>query len=395
MLLRAFRWSVAVASAAVALFLAALFFWPVPIEPVGWTPPSRPPDSVAGTTPLLSRATVFEADSLRGPEDLVLGPDGFLYTGTADGTILRVNPETGGSTVWASLPPSLRAKHDRKESLTWIWGLGFDRQGRLLACVEGVGIVSFSPGGGARTIVDSVDSRPLIYPNELAVADDGTIYFTELTRNPLDTVLPRDFYEHRPTGGVFAIDADSQQVVPVEQDLHLANGIVLAPDGGSLLVAENTTYSIRRIWLDGSGRPSEVFASNLPGIPDNLSVGSDGLVWSGLPVPRSDVLDWLQARPFWMAALYRLDRWASWLFVSGEPPPLPTNIMAFDHEGNTVHHLRDPSGSVISAVTSVIEDAGILYVASPSADAIARLDLRTSEIEDSAERRVGTARGGT
>ena len=64
-------------------------------------------------------------------------------------------------------------------------------------------------------------------------------------------------------------------------DLAFANELVLAPDGSHLLYAESGRYQISRFWLTGPKRgSSDPFHTNLPGFPDNMSLGSDGLLWA-------------------------------------------------------------------------------------------------------------------
>ena len=78
---------------ALAAFLLA---WPVPIDPVVWTPAPDP-----GLTGPYAQSTTFRGlttlitDAGLGPEDVTRGADGFFYTGLQDGRILRFSAEGG------------------------------------------------------------------------------------------------------------------------------------------------------------------------------------------------------------------------------------------------------------------------------------------------------------
>src|SRR5262245_60272123 len=76
---------------------AYLFFWPVPIAPIAWTPSPNP-----GQTGAFARSAGFRSpqklieEAGPGPEDVTRGADGFFYTGLQDGRILRFRAENDG-----------------------------------------------------------------------------------------------------------------------------------------------------------------------------------------------------------------------------------------------------------------------------------------------------------
>src|SRR3990172_5577935 len=72
------------------ILVGYLLLWPVPIDPVVWSPPPNPGftgrfapnNALAGVERLLEGVGT-------GPEDVARGPDGLLYTGFGDGRIVR------------------------------------------------------------------------------------------------------------------------------------------------------------------------------------------------------------------------------------------------------------------------------------------------------------------
>jgi sugar lactone lactonase YvrE len=74
--------------------------------------------------------------------------------------------------------------------------------------------------------------------------------------------------------------------------------MALAPDESFLLVAQTAGYDILRIPLTGpaAGRPGP-FASNLPGLPDNMTAAGDGIYWVAFPSPRLPLIDRVMPHP--------------------------------------------------------------------------------------------------
>lgn len=82
-------------STLVGVVLLYFLLAPIPIEPAPWTP--TPNAGFAG--PFAPNSLLTAADTLLmpapGPEDLTIGPDGGIYTGLANGTVVRIDRTTG------------------------------------------------------------------------------------------------------------------------------------------------------------------------------------------------------------------------------------------------------------------------------------------------------------
>ena len=122
------------------------------------------------------------------------------------------------------------------------------------------------------------------------------------------------------------------------------------------LVAETGASRITRYWLTGDRTGEvEVVLDDLPGYPDNLSIGSDGLVWCALAAPRNPVLEGIirlppRARKILAKVPERL----------GPSPEDVVWVIAFDFDGKIVHDIK-PEGVDYTFVTSVAERDGVLY----------------------------------
>ncbi|MFC0548093.1 SMP-30/gluconolactonase/LRE family protein [Kutzneria chonburiensis] len=292
-----------------------------------------------------------------GPEDVLVDEEGRLLTGVDDGRILRLSDEgrrievvadTGGRPL----------------------GLELFGDGRLLVCDARAGLLVVDPATGSvepKVTGGSITaSRPLNLCNNAAVARDGTVFFTDSTqRFGLENFMA-DLLEHSGTGRLLRRDV-SGEVTELLDGLQFANGVALAADESYVAVAETGSYQIRRVWLD-SGR-SDVLVDNLPGIPDNLSTGQDGLIWVALVSPRNPVLD--------RTSRYPVLRRATWAL----PPAMlaklevrTTWVVAVDDTGRIVHDLQT-SAPGYHMVTGVRQHNGKLYLGSLREQGIAVIDL--------------------
>ena len=74
------------------------------------------------------------------------------------------------------------------------------------------------------------------------------------------------------------------------EGLAFANGVALAADESFVCVAESGGRRVVRLWLTGERAGTrDLFVEDLPGYPDNISRGSDGLVWVTIASPTDPV----------------------------------------------------------------------------------------------------------
>ncbi|MFC4070982.1 SMP-30/gluconolactonase/LRE family protein [Actinoplanes subglobosus] len=314
------------------------------IRPRRWSPPAL--TAPAATGPLRVRQLIPTGG--HGPEDVVFDTAGRVITGLADGRIVRIDPDRGDRTVLAETGGRPLGLHARAG-------------GGVLVCDHDRGLLAVGPDGTVEVLVDTVDGEPLTFASNVVEGPDGTIWFTTSTsRWNLDDHLG-DVFEHSCTGRLLRRDPDGTVTVLLD-DLKFANGLVLTPDGSALLMAETAGYRIRRYGLDGT---DTVLVDNLPGFPDNLSIGSDGLLWAGIAAPRDALLDRLLPLPGFL----RLLVWN--LPEAVRPKAVPVAwVMAFDMTGRVVHDLRADDGGY-GFVTSAAEHDGVLVAGSLTRDEIA------------------------
>jgi sugar lactone lactonase YvrE len=228
----------------VGIFLAGavsyLLLWPVPIDPVAWQAPTdRGLVDPFAPNELLKTATGIELDPFEGPEDATLGQDGFVYATTLGGHVIRI-------------------RNRRAENFAFVGGrpLGIETagDGSLIVANAFTGLQRVDMNGDVTFLHGGEDAD--VFANNLAVAKDGTVYFSEASRkfgakkyrDTLDATL-FDIMEHGAHGSVFSYNPASGEVDIVIRDLSYANGVAISDSGEFLLVVEMNEYRVLKHWL--------------------------------------------------------------------------------------------------------------------------------------------------
>ena len=289
--------------------------------------------------------TVHPVPSM-GAEDVLVGPDGTVWTGTEDGAIWALDPASGNT---------------RRVADTGGRPLGLEllAGGDLLVCDADRGLLRVTPAGGAvEVLVDRVDGAPMKFCNNAAVAADGTIWFSDSSLHFGVARWRDDFVQDTRTGRLIRRDPDGTVTV-VLSGLAFANGVALAADDSYVCVAETRARAVVRLWLTGprAGERDHLVA-DLPGYPDNISRGSDGLVWVTIASPLDPLVERIGSAP---PAVRRL---VTKIPEALQPKPSRTiRVQAYDDDGTLVHDLAvDHPG--FHMVTGVREHHGKVWVGS-------------------------------
>jgi sugar lactone lactonase YvrE len=333
--------------AALALLVVVyLLAWPVPIDPVAWQPPSAP-DMTGPYQPnqLLAGATRLLEGIGVGPEDVAFDQEGRLYTGLTDGRIVRATVNGGAVEVFA-------------ETGGRPLGMVFDAAGSLIVADAKQGLLAIAPDRTVTTLATAAEGAPFKFLDDLDIGPDGTIYVSDASTKFGYGEDVLDLLEHGGHGRLIAYDPASGTIRKLLDGLQFANGVAVARDGASVLVAETGGYRIMRYWLSGDrSGTAEVLIDNLPGFPDNINITEDGTLWVALPSPRLPDVDQLAGSPFLRKLIVRLPEVL-------HPAPLRYGlVLAIDENGRVIRSLHDPSGGV-ALVTSVMEHRGRLYLGS-------------------------------
>ncbi|WP_429923362.1 SMP-30/gluconolactonase/LRE family protein [Agrobacterium vitis] len=225
---------------------------------------------VMGNAPVKQLATGF--DWVEGPVwfgDL----DCLLFSDIPNNRILRWTPD--GSLTTFRAPSNFANGHTR------------DRQGRLVSCEHGTRRVTRTEYDGAITVIaDSFEGKRLNSPNDVIVASDGAIWFsdphygiaTDYEGTKSEQELPCNVYRVDPSGAISA----------VLTDFNGPNGLAFSPDEKRLYVADTGRMHSSdpqhiRVFDVGDGwklTGGNVFHVIDKGCADGMRLDSDGNLWS-------------------------------------------------------------------------------------------------------------------
>jgi sugar lactone lactonase YvrE len=339
-------------AAAILLYLTA---WPAPIDPVVVQPPRSRGLAALGVNHVLEGATFLAEGQVDGPEDVAIDEEARLYTGTADGKIVRVELLSGAVEGFATTGGRPL-------------GLRFDPAGNLVVCDAVKGLLSVDRDARVSVLATEAEGVPVRFANNLDVAKDGTVYFSDASSKFGPSEYLYDLLEGRPHGRLLRYDPRTKQTGVILRDLWFANGVALSADEDYVLVCETYRYRVLRYWLRGEkAGTADVFADDLPGFPDNLSRGDWGLYWLALFTVRNPTVDWLQPRPFAKKVLSKLPR-PFW--PKAEPFGL---VVGLTVDGGILRSFQDPGGRHVRHVTTAREWHGSLYLGTLDGDRIGRL----------------------
>jgi sugar lactone lactonase YvrE len=240
---------------------------------------------------------------------------------------------------------------------------------RLLVCDARRGVLVVDRGSGAvQTLVAEVDGQPMRFCNNAAVARDGAVYFSDTSTVHGLEAWRAEMVEVTRTGRLLRWSSGGAVEILLD-GLAFANGVALAGDESFVVVAETAARTVVRHWLTGPAAGTrDYLVEDLPGYPDNISRGSDGLIWVTIASPRDPVVERLQRGPMW------LRRGVTRIPQRLQPAPKRTiRVQAYDDTGALVRDVRVEPGpnAAFHMVTGVREHEGRVWMGSLHEPAVA------------------------
>ncbi len=329
-----------------------LFFWPVSIQPKIWNP--EPAPDLKGKfkqNDKLSTVNVKYKGQCKACEDVAIDSAGAIYGGREDGKIIKFKKGEEKGIVFA----------DTKGRPL---GMDFDQQGNLIVADAYKGILSISPQGKISILSNHYKNRQYGFPDDLEVAPNGMIYFTDASHKFSLKNYKEDILEHGPNGAFYSYDPKTGKTQKLIDSMYFANGVAVDPNGDFVLINETSAYRIRKYWLKGPKKgKSEILIANLPGFNDGISRGENGIFWVALVSPRDQMLDKTMPKPFLRKLIARLPEAIK---------PKPQNygfVLGMDKNGKIIYNLQDPTGK-FAQISSVQQFGDSLYLGSLEYDGI-------------------------
>ncbi len=327
-----------------------------PIDPLAWDAPAAPQmTGVLEPNDTLMKAELLGQGQLHGPEDTAVDSQGRVYAGLADGRVVRLDAsgkvetfvDTGGRPL----------------------GMDFDAAGNLILADAWKGLLRIDPQGKVETLATEADGVPFAFTDDLDIASDGRIYFSDASSKFHQPDYILDLLEARPHGRLLRYDPSTGKTEVLLKDLYFANGVALSANEDFVLVNETYRYRITRYWLKGERLASTRCSSTTCRACRTTSRATAGYLLGGpadpaqgrrrLPPPAS-----LAEGAAGQAAAH----------VPAQPTAYGL-VIAIDEQGRIVRSLHDTSGHHLRMITSAKPVGDQLYFGSLENDRIGRLAI--------------------
>jgi gluconolactonase len=234
-------------------------------------PPATPTETTATAIPgVVAAGTRIEVikSGFTGTEGPIGLPDGHpIFTETQANRITRIDKDTNQTSTFL-------------ENTNGSNGLAFDAKGRLISVQTTPGATKIGvihPKGSEATLTDNFDGKPYGRPNDLVVAKNGGVYFTDPGPNavpgqpPPTPPLPPAVY-YVPPGGT---------AMQIATGIARPNGIMLSPDEKTLYVNDTNGEFMVAFDVGANGAVSNRrnFAkyATVNKTPTGVTSGADGL----------------------------------------------------------------------------------------------------------------------
>ena len=331
-----------------AVIAGYLFFWPVPIAPVAWQAPPAPAlEGPYERNDRLNRFRSLGQNQGSGPEDVAIDDRGRLYVGYEDGRVVRFRPD-------GNVPELLADTGGRP------LGLDFAPDGHLIVADGYRGLLSIDEGGAVTVLSRSAGGVPFGFTDDVDVARDGRIYFSDASSKFGPAMKARDdIMEHGGHGRLLRYDPASGATEVLLDGLQFANGVALSRDEDFVLVNETGSYRITRYWLKGAKAGThDLFFDNLPGFPDGISANGHGTFWLALYSPRNALLDAMSDKPLLRKMAFRLPE------LLQPRPAHHAFVLGLDENAAVIHNLQGTGPGAFAPITSAEQHGDILYLGS-------------------------------
>jgi gluconolactonase len=226
---------------------------------------------------------VVETDAHEGPV-YVADEDALYYTTT----------RAGGAQI-RRLDLGTRAISTVRADANMANGMTLAPDGRLVVCEQGtlteparISLVDRRTAETESLVEATDDGRPLNSPNDVVVASDGTVWFTDPTYGWLQGFRPESETGDR----AYRLDPRSRELIVVAETFDKPNGLAFSPgervlyvgDSGSIHAPDDYDASRpRRVMafdvVNGRVENERLFADDVPGWPDGLKVDRSGRVY--------------------------------------------------------------------------------------------------------------------
>jgi gluconolactonase len=201
--------------------------------------------------------------------------------------------------VWSDIPNDRMLRWEETTGTVGVFrapagytnGNTVDREGRLVSCEHGARRVTRTEHDGSITVIaDSFDGKRLNSPNDVVVASDGAVWFTDPTYG-----IDSDYEGYRAeteigASNVYRVDPGTGACAVAADDFVRPNGLAFSPDERRLYVSDTGMTHVPdgprhiRVFDVGPGGAltgGDVFATCSEGMFDGFRFDEEGRLWAG------------------------------------------------------------------------------------------------------------------
>jgi sugar lactone lactonase YvrE len=335
------------------------------VKPVSWEAPINPGyTGIYAENEILKAVEHFSLGGEEGPECVAVDAEGRIYASTLNGKIVRMEADGSRPAVWA-------------ETGGRPLGIVFDKSGNLIVADAYRGLLSVSPDAVVTELATEAGGIPIRYANDADVAADGRIFFSDASTKfgarefggTLEACV-MDTMEHGGHGRLLCYYPDTGKVETLLTGINFANGVAVSHDQQFVLLSETTNYRIIRYWIAGEKKGTyDYILEALPGFPDNITTGMNGLFWIALVSPRVGMVDSLSESPTIRSIGAGLPG-----FMRPGPKDY-SHVIAINQKGQVIYNLQDPDGGY-PMISSAREAENYLYLGSLTEKSIGRINKK-------------------
>ncbi len=226
-----------IVSIIMALIIVYLVLWPVGFNPPKFVP-LKAPALVGVLEPQPISKEILNIKTGIGPEDVAFDHQGRMYTGLANGWIVRANKHSQQAENWVNTGGRPL-------------GLAFNSKGELVVADAIKGLLSVDVNKNISLLSSEIEGVAYKFIDDLAIDKNDVVYFVDSSSEygiQEDYVL-KSFLDGRPLGRLLAYYPKSNIVEIIRSNLFFPNGITISHDQSSVLVSEMMNYRIVRIGI--------------------------------------------------------------------------------------------------------------------------------------------------
>lgn len=329
------------------------------VRPVAW----EPDEDKGLVSPFemndnLGENLLYSLVTGKGPEDLFIDEQGWLFTGLESGEIIKIK-------VNSDAPAPFLITNTLGRPL----GIRKDKNGDLIVADADKGLLKVSMDGRIQVLEKYYGQDLFKFLDHLDIADDGMIYFSDASTRFSFNEYKYDFIEASMTGRVFSYNPATKLTRLLVDNLYFANGVAVSKDQEYLLINETGKARILKHYLRGpkTGQ-TEVFIDQLPGLPDNINLGDNGIYWVAINTLRDPLIDSLAQYPFIRRLIGAIPH--SWLKASHEYGM----VIGINEQAEIVHNLQ--TSNAYTQITSAVPFGASLYLGSLVHDDVGVVELQ-------------------